>query len=167
MISRALPVPFGAADVTVYPEASMADGRLLTVTDRDGSGWHAVSVVVHGQRGAIAAWLDMTPGQARHLAASLTLSAAWVDAREHGKPGPCLCHAWGHGPLTPCRAEAAPDAEYCRDCWSPENGTQGLEPYHGVPKRGPHPYRHPSTALNGACLDCGEYEEDGPHANDD
>ena len=26
-----------------------------------------------------------------------------------------------------------------------------------------HPYLHPSTAINGACLDCGKYEEDGPH----
>lgn len=27
-----------------------------------------------------------------------------------------------------------------------------------------HPYRHPAASRNGPCLDCGAYEEDGPHA---
>lgn len=158
---RALDIAGNARDVSVY--VNQNGGRLLTETDRGGGGWHTVGVSLLGRNGGSQAWLSLSPGQARALAAALSLSAEWTDARARGRPGPCLCNAWGHTPLSPCPQPAADDYTMCRECWTPETGQSEIAAYHGVPKRAPHPFRHPSTARNGACLDCGEHEEDGPH----
>ena len=39
----------------------------------------------------------------------------------------------------------------------------GIEDASDCP-RAPHRFRSPVSARNDRCLDCGEYEEDGPHA---
>lgn len=95
--------------------------------NRHGDTWHGASLIVHGQRGGFVAALSLHRSDLRELASAASLTADWIDARERGEAGPCLCHAWRHGPAFPCPNRAADDSTYCRTCWTPDEGMQGHE----------------------------------------
>lgn len=130
---RTIPVSGDAAAIRLHA-LIRPDGSPALATDRDGSGWTAIEATIEGPRGSSLAYLTLTPSMARDLAAKLTLQADFADARRRGEPGPCLCTAWSHN-LYPCPNPAALDYSACRECWTPERGTQDLTMGHGEADR--------------------------------
>lgn len=126
MTIRGISVPQEAGDLRIFPDAG-PQGSLLPIRDRHGDTWHGASLIVHGQRGGFVAALSLHRSDLRELASAASLTADWIDARERGEAGPCLCHAWRHGPAFPCPNRAADDSTYCRTCWTPDEGMQGHE----------------------------------------
>lgn len=106
-------------------------GAVSLTRDKQGSGWHAAIVSVYGQRGAYLTYLALHSGQLRDLAHKAERTAAFIDARDAGKPGPCLCTAWGHN-LDDCPNDAQADATMCGECWPP-SGQSVLTMAHGQP----------------------------------
>lgn len=132
---RSLSIVGDAAGVTLRPNVSGTDGRALPVTDRWGSTWlGTVAVTIEGHRDNGVAYLTLHPAHARELAAKLERHATFAEARAKGEAGPCLCTAWSHN-LYPCPNDAALDYSACRECWTPETGTQHLTMGHGEPDR--------------------------------
>jgi len=125
MTVRSLPCQGDAGSLTITPEEHAGDP--LLVTDRHGDGWHAASLSVWGQRDGLVAHLTLHRSDLRALAAAATRTADWMEARAALLAGPCLCHAWRHGPMFPCPNESAADSTYCRTCWTPEDGMQHHE----------------------------------------
>lgn len=124
MTIRSLQVQGDSAELTITPEARFDDASLSLIEDRHGDGWHGASLSVWGPRGGVTAHLSLTVGQLRALAGAAAMTADWIEARWRNEPGPCLCHAWQHGPTSPCPNLAAEDSTYCRTCWTPDEGMQ-------------------------------------------
>lgn len=130
MYVRAIHEP-GTAGSVQLRALTTGGGELAMVRDRQGSGWiGAASLLINGQRDGYITSLTLLPSELRRLADFADRLAAFIEARQAGRPAPCTCSAWGHG-LTPCTNTAADDYVMCRECWSPEGGQSALDMSHG------------------------------------
>jgi hypothetical protein len=74
--------------------------------------------------------------------------------------GPATPAAIRHRPCVACGSTDAIRWEYGGQVYCHDGIACGRRM---LVRLSPHPYRSPASARNDRCLDCGEYEEDGPH----